>query len=213
MKALFLDSLFSAAVCRQVGFAPSSPIQPLFWLILWRSFSDDSHSAENSDIFILSSLCTPCDRVQTYKVCKLSNETDFLCFSNINVIPFTPMETLFPLLVAALEVNWYGLQHVCYNRKNKCFDLDRITNEEDFFIRVITGDELWIFNTILRSRGKVRRGTLWALLGQRKLEWANRRSNQCWFDFFREGKSSFYLNIIISSNDVISRFQKIYNRV
>ena len=46
----------------------------------------------------------------------------FLFFSNINVIPFkivplgsyTPMETLFPLLVAALEVfNRYGLQHVC----------------------------------------------------------------------------------------------------
>jgi hypothetical protein len=67
----------------------------------------------------------------TCKVCKLSNETDFLfskvfIFSDINVIPFkilplgsyTPMEILFPLLVAALEVfNWYGLQHVRYNRK------------------------------------------------------------------------------------------------
>jgi hypothetical protein len=54
-------------------------------------------------------------------VCQKSNETDFLftkvfIFSNINVIPFkivplgsyTPMEKLFPLLVAALEVNWYG---------------------------------------------------------------------------------------------------------
>ena len=64
----------------------------------------------------------------TYKICKLSNETDFylpkfLFFSNINDIPFkiiplgsyTPMETLFPLLVAALEVfNWYGLHHVGY---------------------------------------------------------------------------------------------------
>ena len=53
-----------------------------------------------------------------------SNETDFfhlpkfLFFSNINVIPFkivplgsyTQMETLFPLLVAALDR--YGLQHV-----------------------------------------------------------------------------------------------------
>ena len=44
-------------------------------------------------------------------------------FSNINVIPFkivslgsyTPMDTLFPLFVAALEVfNWYGVQHVHY---------------------------------------------------------------------------------------------------
>ena len=94
----------------------------------------------------------------------------FLFFSNTNVIPFkivplssyTPMETLLPLLVAALEVfNWYGLQHVRYTRKTKCFDLlDRIANEQDFFSRVITGDESWIFNKILRPRGKVRRGTL-----------------------------------------------------
>ena len=64
-----------------------------------------------------------------YEVWQKSNETDFfiyqkfLFFSNINVIPFkivplgsyTPMETLFPLLVAALEVfNQYGLQHVRY---------------------------------------------------------------------------------------------------
>ena len=62
----------------------------------------------------------------SYKVCKLSKVMrlifyfqKFLFFSNINVIPFktvplgsyTPMETLYPLLVAALEVfNWYGLQ-------------------------------------------------------------------------------------------------------
>ena len=66
--------------------------------------------------------------VRLYQVCKLSNETDFLFtkflfFSNINVIPFkivplgsyTPMETLFPLLLAVLEVfNQYGLQHVFY---------------------------------------------------------------------------------------------------
>jgi hypothetical protein len=57
------------------------------------------------------------------------------------------METLFPLLVSALEFfNWYGLQHVYYNRKNKCFDLiDRIANEQDFVSRVITGDESRIF--------------------------------------------------------------------
>jgi hypothetical protein len=94
------------------------------------------------------------------KVCKLSNETDFVFTQvfispNINVISFkivpfcsyTPMETLFPLLLAALEVfNWYGLQHVRYNRKNNCFDLlDRIANEQDFFSQVITGDESWIF--------------------------------------------------------------------
>jgi hypothetical protein len=94
----------------------------------------------------------------------------YFIFSKINVIPFkivslgsyTPMETLFPLLVAALEVfNWYGLQHVCCNRKKQVFDLlDRFANEQSFFIRVITGDESWIFNTILRPRGKVRRGTL-----------------------------------------------------
>jgi hypothetical protein len=46
----------------------------------------------------------------------------FLCFSNINipfkVVPlnsYTPMETLFPLLVAALDdFTRYGLQHVRY---------------------------------------------------------------------------------------------------
>ena len=53
----------------------------------------------------------------------------FLFFSNINVIPFkmvsfgsyTPMEMLFPLLVAVLkDFNWYGLQHIRYksNKKN-----------------------------------------------------------------------------------------------
>ena len=92
----------------------------------------------------------------TYKVCQKSNETDFFIyqfcfFSNINVIPFkivplgsyTPMETLFPLMVVVLEIfNWYGFQHVSYNREKTCFDLlDRIANEQYFFSRVITGDE------------------------------------------------------------------------
>jgi hypothetical protein len=58
-----------------------------------------------------------------------SNETDFLFnkvfISNINLISIkivplgshTPMEMLFPLLVAALELfNRYGLQHVRYTR-------------------------------------------------------------------------------------------------
>ena len=59
----------------------------------------------------------------TYEVCKLNNDINVLftkvfIFSNINVIPFkivplgsyTPMETLFPRLVATLEVfNRYGL--------------------------------------------------------------------------------------------------------
>ena len=52
----------------------------------------------------------------------------FLFFSNINVIPFkiiplgsyTLMETLFLLLVAALEVvNRYGLQHVRYTSQER----------------------------------------------------------------------------------------------
>jgi len=112
----------------------------------------------------------------SYKVCKLSSKTDFFIyqsfysffFSNVNVISFkivplgsyTPMETLFPLLVAVLEVfNWYGLQHVCYE-KNKCFNLlDRIVNEQDLFSRVITGSHR-VFNKILRPIGNVRRGTL-----------------------------------------------------
>ena len=84
-----------------------------------------------------------------------SNETDFL-FTKVFIVfkhqyyplgSYTPMETLFPLLVVALEVfNRYGLQHVSYNRKNKCFDIfGGIVNEQDFFSCVITGDESWIF--------------------------------------------------------------------
>ena len=60
----------------------------------------------------------------TYEVWQKSNETDFLftkvlIFLNINVILFeivplgsyTPMEILFPLLVAALDIfNQYDLQ-------------------------------------------------------------------------------------------------------
>ena len=64
--------------------------------------------------------------IVNYKVCKLSDESNlpkFWFFSNINIILFKivplggyiPKETLFPLLVAALEVfNQYGLQHVRY---------------------------------------------------------------------------------------------------
>ena len=62
------------------------------------------------------------------EVWQKSNETDFLftkvfISSNIDVIPFkivplgsyTPMETLFPLLIAVLEVfNRYGLRHISF---------------------------------------------------------------------------------------------------
>jgi hypothetical protein len=129
----------------------------------------------------------------------------FLFLLNINVIPFkivplgsyTPMETSFPLLVAALEVfNRYGIQHVCYTQ---------VTNVLIFFtespmskISLLEWSQVMnhgFFNTILTLRGKVRSGTLWALLDQRKLEWANRRSNQCWFVFLTECKSFFFLNL------------------
>ena len=57
-----------------------------------------------------------------YEVWQKINDTDFLFAkvfpSNANIIPlgsYTPMEMLFPLLVAALEVfDHYGLQHVSY---------------------------------------------------------------------------------------------------
>ena len=59
-----------------------------------------------------------------YEMWQKINETDFVFyFFQTNVIPlkivllgsYTPMETLFPLLVAALEIfNQYGLQRVCY---------------------------------------------------------------------------------------------------
>ena len=53
------------------------------------------------------------------------------------------MATLFPLLVAAQEVfNRYDLQQVVtIEKKNYFYPLDRIANEQDFFSRVITGDE------------------------------------------------------------------------
>ena len=69
------------------------------------------------------------DKLHIHEVWQKKNETDFFIhkcfhiFSNINVISFkivpldsyTQMETLFPLVVAALEVfNQYGLQHVRY---------------------------------------------------------------------------------------------------
>jgi len=51
------------------------------------------------------------------------------------------METLFPPLVAALKV--FSMSVIIEKKK---FDLhDRIANEKDFFSRVITGDESWIF--------------------------------------------------------------------
>jgi hypothetical protein len=53
------------------------------------------------------------------------------------------METFVQILIAAMEVfNWYGLQHVRYNKKIKCFELlDRIAYGQDSFIRVITSEE------------------------------------------------------------------------
>jgi hypothetical protein len=58
-----------------------------------------------------------------YEVCKLSNETDFIfikvfSFILFKIVPldrYTPMEMLFPFLVAALEVfNLFDLQHDSY---------------------------------------------------------------------------------------------------
>ena len=45
---------------------------------------------------------------------------DHYPFKIVPLGSYIPMETLFPLLVAALEVcNWYGLQQLCYNRKKQ----------------------------------------------------------------------------------------------
>jgi hypothetical protein len=68
----------------------------------------------------------------------------FLFFSNINVVPFkivplgsyTPMETLFPLLLAALEFfNRYGHQHVRYTC-DQVFDKDVLETFRKRVIRV-----------------------------------------------------------------------------
>ena len=76
--------------------------------------------------------------------------------------------------------NWYGLQHVCYNRSVLIFLIKSPMSK----ISLVVWSQIMnhgFLNTILRPRDKIRRGTVWALLDQRKLEWANRRSNQCWF--------------------------------
>ena len=92
------------------------------------------------------SLLEECRTTLVYVVCKLSNEPDFLftkvfIFSNINVIPFkivplgsyAPIETLFPLLLAALEVfNWYGLQRVRYTLLDVLYSPE-MTSFEDIF--------------------------------------------------------------------------------
>jgi len=66
---------------------------------------------------------------------------NLLSLSNINIIPFkifpmgsyTPMETLFPLLVAALVVfNRYGLQHVRYTVLDALYSPE-MTSFEDIF--------------------------------------------------------------------------------
>ena len=80
-----------------------------------------------------------------------TNETDylftkvFIFFSNINVIPFkivplgsyTPMETLFPLLVVALEVlNRYGPLNVRYIRKKHVFFIFLTEGKSSFFLNI-----------------------------------------------------------------------------
>ena len=70
-------------------------------------------------------ICTRCGRKVIRLIFYL---TTF--FSNINIIPFkivplgsySPMETLFPLLIAALEVfNRYDLQHVRYTFQGRLY--------------------------------------------------------------------------------------------
>ena len=79
-----------------------------------------------------------------------------------NTAPFTKfMESIFRQLqdrnnniklTNSVNLPWYtswwntGCTFYFVDKKNKCFDLlDRIANEQDFFSRVITGDESWIF--------------------------------------------------------------------
>ena len=107
-------------------------------------------SSNQRDISQINSSC--CSGTQhynesSYEVWQKSNETEFLftkflfIFSNINVISFkivplgsyTSMETLFPLLVAALQVfNRYGLQHDRYTLLD-VFKILELTSFEDIF--------------------------------------------------------------------------------
>ena len=107
------------------------------WPCLYRSFhiTIQYNIIQYNTVSLLQFICCRgMARIEIFKpfhttqVWQESNETDFLftkvfIFSNINLIPFkivplgsyTPMETLFPLLVAVLEVFYrYGLQHVRY---------------------------------------------------------------------------------------------------
>ena len=117
----------------------------------------------------------------------------FLFFSNVKVIPFTivplgsytPMETLFPLLVSSTGMVFsMSVTIEKRKKKNKCFDpLDSSKISLVLWSQVMNRG---FFNTILRPRG-----ILWALLDQRKIGWANRRSNQCWFVFWHKSNCPF----------------------
>ena len=121
------------------------------------------------------------------------------------------METMISLFVAAQEVfNRYGLQHVHYNKKKSLLIFLTMSK-----IPLVMWSQVMnhgFSNTILRPRGKVRSGTLRALLDLRKLEWANRRSNQCWLVFLIECKSSFSLNLKMSSKDFRKHPKECINR-
>ena len=80
-----------------------------------------------------------------YEVWQKSNETDFYLpkFFNLNlnviflkIVPlgnYTPMETLLPLLVAALEIfNRYDLQHIRYTLHKICSSSPQRTSFRDF---------------------------------------------------------------------------------
>ena len=135
--------------------------------------------------------------VRKYKVWKLSNETGFLitkvfiffkhqCYPLQNSF-FEQLHTnkdivsTFGSSAGSLQLVWYS---ACLLQSKKTSVFIFLTELPMSKISLVVWWQVMnygFFNMILRPRGKVRRGTLWALLDQRKLEWANRISNQCWF--------------------------------
>ena len=145
--------------------------------------------------------------------CPLQNSSFGKLHTHENIVP------TFACSARSLLLVWYS---TCLLQSEKKASVLIFSTESAMskisFVLWSQGMNHGFFNTILRPRSKVRRGTLWATLDQRKLQWANRRSNQCWFVFLfvfieRECKSSFFLNLKISSKNVISGFYKTSKRV
>ena len=140
----------------------------------------------------------------------------FFFSPNIKVIPFkivplgtyTPTEMLFPLLVAALEVfNRYGLQHVRYT-VNKVFYKDILKRLSKRVIRVRpdTADKWMLHHDNAPSYTAL---SVTEFLPQKASLWFPSPPSPD----FSPCDFSFFLNLKMSSKDIISGLQKVSKRV